>query len=630
MIWSAPEENESEDFDEENLWVELVEACESSLESNVLRRWNKETVREIVLGMTGTDNFEKLLMAKVLTLRKEHQTQKNIYGESKVNWRLADMCLLADEHLGTLRFKVVPSWGVSENMFWTEYFDVIMAEIRNHVDNSSTGNRSEPKCSLSELESLAHPVVADMGDVVLGRKKIKYAKNGMEGLLACSKEFGNTAPLKGARISCSLPVTSHTGVLIEILSQLGAAVRLCSSDIRSIQDHAAAAMAATGPVFAWKGESLEEYWWCVYQCLSWENSEGPTMILDHTGDLILLVHEGMKAEAQFKKDGSFPNPNTTKDPTLKILFSLLQNTIKKDPTKFTSMALGIFGVSEGDITGVYRLHQMVKDGTLLFPAINITESLTKTKFATKYGARHSLPDGVMRATDVMIAGKRVLICGFGDVGKGCAETMLAAGARVFVSEIDPICALQAVMDGMNVKPLDDLVGDIDIVITATGNKGIVTASHMAKMKNNCIIGNMGNFGDEIDLAGLSKVPGITEKMIKPGCHRWKFPDGHGVIILAQGHPLNLTCSTGHPSVVMSCIYTNQLLAQIELWNTRRNATNKGNYSNQIHCMPKNLDEKVARLHVDQMGGHLTELSNEQAEYIGVPVPGPYKPNTYRY
>jgi len=496
---------------------------------------------------------------------------------------------------------------------------------------SMTSTKDKTKCSLSDLEILTHSVVANIGEAALGKKKITFSKNGMDGLLACSEDFVKTTPLYGARISCSLPMTTHTGVLIEILTRLGARVRLCSCDIPSAQDYVAAAVAATNvSVFAWKDQSLEEYWWCMYQCLSWEKSEGPNMILDHGGDVIFLIHEGMKAELNFKKDGSLPNPNATKDPKRKIVFSLLQNTIKKNPVKFTSMASGILGLSEGSAMGVHQLMQMLKNGTLPFPAINVNDSLTNNRFATRYGCRHSLPDGVMRATDVMIAGKRVLICGFGDVGKGCAQTMLAAGARVFISEIDPICALQAVMDGMNIKPLEDLVNDIDIVITATGSKGVVKASDMAKMKNNCIIGNMGNFEDEIDLAGLAKVPGIQEKMIKPGCHRWEFPDGHGVIILGEGHPLNLECSTGHPSVVMSCIYTNQLLAQLELWNKRRTATKKGEYTNQIHVIPKALDEKVARYHVQKIGGNLTELSKEQADYIGVEVSGPYKPIAYRY
>lgn len=477
------------------------------------------------------------------------------------------------------------------------------------------------KISLSNVDVLSHSVIAHAGKSTLGKKKIALAKNGMEGLLACYGELQSSKPFKKARISCFLPVNAHAGVLIEILTNLGAEIRLCSDNITNTQDDAAAAIAAAGvSVFSKKDESLEEYWWCVYQCLSWPNKGYPNLVLDQSGNAILLLHEGMKAEAQFKKNGLLP-ALTTDDPKLEIISSLLRNSIKKDPTHFTKIVSGISGVSGGNAIGISELHQMAKEGKLPFAAIDI-DTVTKTRFDTQYGCQHSVADAIMRATDVMIAGKRVSICGFGEIGKGCAKSLLSAGARVFISEIDPICALQALMDGMNIKPLEDVAADIDIVVTATGNTGVVMASHMAKMKNNCIVGNIGGYGGEIDVAGLAKVPGIKKVMIKPDVHRWQFPDGHGVIVLAEGRPFNIVCSTGHPAIVLSCIYTNQLLAQLELY--------KGKYGKEIHVLPKILDEKVARLHANTYDARITELSAEQAEYIGVTAAGPYKPLTYRY
>jgi len=492
-----------------------------------------------------------------------------------------------------------------------------------------TSRETKKGCSLNNLEVKLPYKVADMGEAEFGRKELDIAEVEMPGLMACRAEYGKAQPLKGARISGSLHMTIQTAVLMETLANLGAAVRWCSCNIFSTQDHAAAAMAKAGiPTFAWKGENLEEYWWCTYQCLSWGDGggEGPNMIVDDGGDATLLIHEGKKAELAFKKDGSLPDPSSTDDPEFKCVLTLIKNSIKKDPTKFTRMAEGVIGVSEETTTGVHRLYQMAKNGSLLFPAINVNDSVTKSKFDNVYGCRHSLPDGIMRATDVMIAGKKVLICGYGDVGKGCAQAMKNAGARVAVSEIDPICALQALMEGIDVVRLDDAVADLDIIVTTTGNKGIIMARHMERMKNNCIIGNIGHFDNEIDMAGLQKIKGIKQINIKPQCDRWEFPDGHGVIVLAEGRLLNLGCATGHPSFVMSCSFTNQVVAQLELWSERESSK----YKNQVYVLPKHLDEKVARLHLDQLGAKLTVLSDEQAKYIGVPKDGPYKPNTYRY
>jgi adenosylhomocysteinase len=406
-------------------------------------------------------------------------------------------------------------------------------------------------------------------------------------------------------------------------------VRWCSCNIFSTQDHAAAAIAAakTANVFAWKGETLEEYWWCTYQAISWPDEHGgPDIIVDDGGDATLLIHEGVKAEKEYKESGKLPDPASTEDPEFKIVLRLIRNTIKTQPGKWTKMASKIVGVSEETTTGVHRLYQMAKANALLFPAINVNDSVTKSKFDNIYGCRHSLPDGIMRATDVMIAGKNVMIAGYGDVGKGCAQAMKACGARVYVSEIDPICALQACMEGFEVCTLEDVVSKIDIVITATGNKNIVMAEHMKLMKNNAIVGNIGHFDNEIDMAGLAKIPGIRRLNIKPQCDRWIFPDGHGVIILAEGRLLNLGCATGHPSFVMSCSFTNQVVAQLELWKER--TTKK--YENKVYVLPKHLDEKVARLHLAKLGVKLTPLSDDQAKYIGVSQQGPYKPANYRY
>jgi len=468
--------------------------------------------------------------------------------------------------------------------------------------------------------------VADLTLAEWGRKDIELSEVEMPGLMACRAEFGPSQPLKGARISGSLHMTVQTAVLIETLSALGAQVRWCSCNIFSTQDHAAAAIAAAGTanVFAWKRETLEEYWWCTYQSLNW-GDETPNLLVDDGGDATLLIHEGVKAEAEFKKSGALPNPDSTEDPEFKIVLRLIKQTLQEDPEKWTKISKSIVGVSEETTTGVHRLYQMAKAGNLLFPAINVNDSVTKSKFDNIYGCRHSLPDGLMRATDVMLAGKTVVVAGYGDVGKGSAQAMKAAGARTLITEIDPICALQACMEGYQVVRLDDVISDVDIVITTTGNKGIVSAEQMSKMKNNAIVGNIGHFDNEIDMAGLHKM-GAKRVNIKLEVDRFVFPSGNGVIVLAEGRLLNLGCATGHPSFVMSCSFTNQVLAQLELWNERSSSK----YANQVYILPKHLDEKVARLHLDKLGAKLTTLTEEQAKYIGVPIEGPYKPANYRY
>eukprot|EP00474_Spongospora_subterranea_P008397 CRZ08855.1 hypothetical protein [Spongospora subterranea] len=469
--------------------------------------------------------------------------------------------------------------------------------------------------------------VSDLSLAEYGRKDIELSEVEMPGLMSCVAEYSRSQPLKGARITGSLHMTIQTAVLIETLKKLGAEVRWCSCNIFSTQDHAAAAIAKTGtPVFAWKGETLEEYWWCTVQAATWPNGEGPNMIVDDGGDLTLLIHEGAKYEKLYAEKKILPDPKTADTEEFKIVLQLIADSIKENPTKYTKMAAGVVGVSEETTTGVKRLYQMAKENQLMFPAINVNDSVTKSKFDNIYGCRHSLPDGIMRATDVMLAGKRVLVFGYGDVGKGCAQAMQSAGARVTVAEIDPICALQACMEGFEVSVVEDVVATTDIFVTTTGNKDIVMASHMAKMKNNAIVGNIGHFDNEIDMLGLTNYPGIKRINIKPQVDRFVFPDGHGVIVLAEGRLLNLGCATGHPSFVMSASFTNQVIAQIELWKNKE--TKK--YSNSVYVLPKALDEKVARLHLASLGAKLTVLTKEQSKYIDIPVDGPYKPDTYRY
>jgi adenosylhomocysteinase len=452
----------------------------------------------------------------------------------------------------------------------------------------------------------------------------------MPGLMAMREELGASKPLAGARITGSLHMTVQTAVLIETLVALGARVRWASCNIFSTQDHAAAAVVVGSdgtpeeprgvPVFAWKGETLEEYWWCTQQALRWPADSGPTTILDDGGDATLLVHLGVEAE----KAGVAPDPESAGSEEMRVVLQLLRQSLAEDPHRWTSIANGIRGVTEETTTGVHRLYQRERDGTLLFPAINVNDSVTKSKFDNKYGCRHSLIDGINRATDVLIGGKLAVVCGFGDVGKGCAQALRGQGARVVVTEIDPICALQAAMEGFQVVRLEDVVETADIFVTATGNRDVVTAAHMSRMKHQAIVGNIGHFDNEIDMAGLAALPGVTKVPIKPQVDKWLFPDGHAIIVLSEGRLLNLGNATGHPSFVMSCSFTNQTIAQVEL-HTRAAA-----YGTKVHVLPKHLDEKVARLHLDALGIRISELTADQAAYIGVPVEGPYKPDTYRY
>jgi len=469
--------------------------------------------------------------------------------------------------------------------------------------------------------------VADMGLAEFGRKELTLAEHEMPGLMNARREFGESKPFKGMNINGSLHMTIQTGVLIETLAALGAKVRWCSCNIFSTQDHAAAAIvkAGTSAVFAWKGETLTEYWWCTEKMMTVPGQDGCDQLVDDGGDATLLMDKGKAAEEKFAKDGTLPDPASTENAEMKCVLALLKESIQVDKTKYTRMAAKCKGVSEETTTGVLRLKEMAAKGELLFPAINVNDCVTKSKFDNVYGCRHSLPDGIMRATDVMIGGKRALICGYGDVGKGCAFAMRGAGARVLVTEIDPICALQACMEGFQVVTMDDVVSEIDIFTSCTGNFNIITLEHMKKMKNNAIVGNIGHFDNEIDMAGVENFPGIKCENIKPQVDRFVFPDGHGVIILASGRLLNLGCATGHPSFVMSCSFTNQVLAQLDLLK----ATEK-KYENQVYLLPKELDEKVAKLHLPALGANLTVPTKEQADYIGVPVTGPFKGNTYRY
>merc|ERR1711988_798552 len=445
------------------------------------------------------------------------------------------------------------------------------------------------------------------------------------------KEYGGDKKvLAGAKISGSLHMTIQTGVLIETLHALGAKLRWASCNIYSTQDHAAAAIvkAKTANVFAWKGETLEEYWDCTNKMLTWPDSDGPDILVDDGGDATLLIHEGVKAERHFAKTGEFPDPDSTSNAEFKQVLRIIRDGLKAGLTqKWTKMSEKLIGVSEETTTGVARLNQMAAKGELLLRAINVNDSVTKQKFDNIYGCKHSLPDGLMRATDVMIAGKEVVVAGYGDVGKGCALAMKACGARVVVTEIDPICALQAAMEGFMVKKLDSVVSTADIFVTATGNKGIIMKHHMAQMKNNAIVGNIGHFDNEIDMEGLEAYPGIKKVEIKPQVHRYEFPDGHGIIILAEGRLLNLGCATGHPSFVMSCSFSNQALAQIDLWENR----NTDKYEKgKVYKLPKILDEKVARLHLPALQAELDDLSQEQADYLSIPKEGPFKHEQYRY
>jgi adenosylhomocysteinase len=472
--------------------------------------------------------------------------------------------------------------------------------------------------------------VADLSLAGFGRKEINLAEHEMPGLMATRAEFTDAQPLQGARIMGSLHMTVQTAVLMETLTALGADVRWVSCNIFSTQDHAAAAVAVGPdgtaddprgiPVFAWKGETLEEYWWCTDQALRWPDGGGPNMILDDGGDATMLVHKGTEYEAA----GAVPAPTEDDSEEWKVVLELLTKSVGNEPTRWTEVGKQILGVTEETTTGVHRLYQMFEAGQLLFPAINVNDSVTKSKFDNLYGCRHSLIDGINRATDVMIAGKVAVVCGYGDVGKGCAASLKGQGARVIVTEIDPICALQAAMEGYQVTTLEDVLETADIFITTTGNKGIISSEHMARMKHQAIVGNIGHFDNEIDMAGLARMSDVQRVNIKPGTDEFVFPDGHSVLMLAEGRLLNLGCATGHPSFVMSNSFTNQVIAQIELF------TKVEDYPVGVYVLPKLLDEKVARLHLDALGVKLTKLSPEQADYIGVPVGGPYKPDHYRY
>ena len=472
--------------------------------------------------------------------------------------------------------------------------------------------------------------VADLSLADFGRTEITLAEHEMPGLMAMRERFGDSKPLAGARIAGSLHMTVQTAVLIETLLALGAEVRWASCNIFSTQDHAAAAVVVGRdgtpddpkgvPVFAWKGESLAEYWWCTEQILTWPGGEGPNMILDDGGDATLLVHLGV----EYEKEGAVPAPESTDNVELREILTLLTRTLAESPTKWTSVANGIKGVTEETTTGVHRLYERQRDGALLFPAINVNDSVTKSKFDNKYGCRHSLIDGINRATDVLIGGKVAVVCGYGDVGKGCAESLRGQGARVIITEIDPICALQAAMDGYQVATLDEVIEEADIVITATGCYKVVTAEQMARLKHQAILGNIGHFDNELDMAGLAAIPGITRKTVKPQVDVWTFADGKAIIVLSEGRLMNLGNATGHPSFVMSNSFTNQVLAQIELF------TKIDQYPTDVYTLPKHLDEEVARLHLASLGVSLTTLTDEQSKYLGVPVAGPFKSEHYRY
>jgi adenosylhomocysteinase len=476
--------------------------------------------------------------------------------------------------------------------------------------------------------------VRDLSLAEFGRKEIRLAEQEMPGLMALRTQYAGKRPLAGARIMGSLHMTIQTAVLIETLTELGADVRWVSCNIFSTQDHAAAAVAVgrpeTGgtvenpkgtPVFAWKGETLEEYWWCTKEALMWPDGSGPTLIVDDGGDATLFVHKAY----EYEQAGTIPEfREASESEEWGVILQTLRAEIGRAPGVWSKVATGIRGVSEETTTGVHRLYQMMENGTLLFPAINVNDSVTKSKFDNIYGCRHSLPDGLARATDVMLGGKVAVVMGYGEVGKGCAQALRGQGARVIVTEIDPICALQAAMEGFEVTTLENVVARADIFISATGNKDIITTAHMSRMKDKAIVGNIGHFDNEIDMAGLKRVPGIERINIKPQYDEWRFPDGHSVMVLAEGRLLNLGCATGHPSFVMSASFTNQVIAQLELHQ------NTGAYEKKVYMLPKRLDEQVARLHLDHLGVQLTELSKDQADYIGVPVEGPYKPDHYRY
>jgi adenosylhomocysteinase len=484
----------------------------------------------------------------------------------------------------------------------------------------------QPAAESAQVGGKADFKVADLSLAEFGRKEIELAEHEMPGLMAMRERHAAAQPLAGARITGSLHMTVQTAVLIETLTALGAQVRWVSCNIFSTQDHAAAAIAVTGvPVFAWKGETLEEYWWCTEQALRWPDGGGPNMILDDGGDATLVVHKGV----EYERTGKVPDPTADDSEEWTVVLGMLERLLAEDDRLWHRIAEGIQGVTEETTTGVHRLYQMYEAGSLLFPAINVNDSVTKSKFDNLYGCRHSLVDGICRATDVMLAGKVTVVCGYGDVGKGSAQSLRGQGARVVITEIDPICALQAAMEGYQVTTLEDVIDTADLFVTTTGNKNIITADHMARMKHNAIVGNIGHFDNEIDMAGLAAVPGIKRVNIKPQVDEWVFPAtsdqaSHAVIVLAEGRLLNLGCATGHPSFVMSNSFTNQVIAQVELY------SHPDFYERKVYTLPKHLDEEVARLHLDKLGVKLTTLTEDQAAYLGIPVGGPYKSDHYRY
>ena len=488
-----------------------------------------------------------------------------------------------------------------------------------------------PETKIADTEDRLPFKVADLSLAAWGRNEIRLAEQEMPGLMAAREEYGPQQPLAGLKVAGSLHMTVQTAVLIETLSDLGADVRWVSCNIFSTQDHAAAAVVVGrdgtvedprgSAVFAWKGETLEEYWWCTDQMLEWPDGSGPDLLVDDGCDATLLLHKGV----EFGDADAVPRFDSDREPEeWGVILDLLRRTLGRDPGRFDRLTSNMLGVSEETTTGVHRLYEMEENGTLLFPAINVNDSVTKSKFDNLYGCRHSVIDGLNRATDVMLSGKSALVLGYGDVGKGCAQALKAQGARVFITEVDPICALQACMEGFTVVRLEDVLETADVFITATGNKDIITAEHMGRMKDKAIVANIGHFDNEIDMAGLGRVEGIQKTEIKPQYHEWTFADGHSVLILAEGRLMNLGCATGHPSFVMSASFTNQVIAQIEL------ARNRDQYEKKVYVLPKHLDEKVARLHLDKLGAQLTDLSDEQAAYISVPKEGPYKPDHYRY
>jgi adenosylhomocysteinase len=499
--------------------------------------------------------------------------------------------------------------------------------------STATGEKAHPFKIAAENGRPPYKV-KDLSLAEFGRREIVLAEHEMPGLMAIRERYAGERPLSGVKIMGSLHMTVQTAVLIETLIELGADIRWVSCNIFSTQDHAAAAVVVGRPesggspddprgvpVFAWKGESLREYWWCTGEALMWPDRSGPDLIVDDGGDATLLVHKGK----EFEDAGRVPEFDPENDPEeWGVILDLLREEMAENPRRWTTVASGIHGVSEETTTGVHRLYQMAKDGKLLFPAINVNDSVTKSKFDNIYGCRHSLTDGLCRATDVMIGGKVAVVCGYGEVGKGCAQALRGQGARVVITEIDPICALQAAMEGYEVNTLENVVESADIFITTTGNKDVITAEHMTRMKDKAIVGNIGHFDNEIDIAGLKSISGIRRVNVKPQYDEWKFPDGHSVMMLAEGRLLNLGCATGHPSFVMSASFTNQVMAQIELH------TNRDSYERQVYVLPKHLDEEVARLHLPHLGVNLTRLTEEQADYLGIPVDGPYKPDHYRY